>query len=121
MIYVYNTFLIYWTIVVELIPVIASAFSLHISVFFSSAALLYSAFCFKAMTLITLAQDVSFAWRLSLKPAIREYRERWFVLMMGGNEGEMMKRRKMMWDSRRGGAVMRNVADEPSFCLSAHS
>ena len=86
--------------------------AVHISFIFSRA-LFYSAFCFKAASLIILTRNVSFAWRLSLKPGIWEYEERWFVLMMGGDEGEMTKRRKMVWDRRRGGAVRRNVADEP--------
>lgn len=99
---------LWWNPPLWLLPLL----SVHISFIFSRA-LLYSAFCFKAATLITLAHDVSFAWRLSLQPAIGEYWERWFVLMMGGDEGEMTKGGKMIWDRRRGGAVKRNVADEP--------
>lgn len=109
----YSTFLINRVIVVEPTSLIAYPFSVRFFFFVFSRALLYSAFCFKAVALITLEHDVSFAWWLSLKPAIGQYWERWFVLMMGGNEGEMTKRRKMMWDRRRGGAVKRNVAAEP--------
>lgn len=53
------------------------------------------------------------AWRLSLQPAVGEYWWRWFVLMMGGDEGEMTKGGKTMRDRRRGGAVSRNADDEP--------
>lgn len=94
---------------------LSDCFSFFLCTFlsFSPKPFLYSVFCFKAATLITLARDVSFAWRLSLKPGIGEYGERWFVLMMGGDEGEMTKGRKMISDRRRGGSVRRNGADEP--------
>lgn len=75
--------------------------------------LCYSSFCFKAAALITLACHVSFAWQLSLRPCAGEYGERWFVLMMGVDEREMTKGRKMMWDRRRGRAVWKNVPDVP--------
>lgn len=74
---------------------------------------LSSVFCFKAATLITLVCNVSFARKLSLTPGVGEYEKRWFVLMVGCNEGEKTKGRKIIRDRRRGGAVMRNVADAP--------
>lgn len=110
---VYSTFLINRAIVVEPTSLIASPSLCAHSFHFLPKPLLYSAFCLKAATLITLARDVSFPWRLSLKPGVGEYGERWFVLMMGSDEGEMTKGRKMIWDRRRGGAVRRNVADGP--------
>lgn len=78
---------LWWNPPLWLLPLLAA----HISFNFSKA-LLYSAFCFKAPALITLAHDVSFAWRLSLRPGSGEYLERWFVLMMGGNKGERWRK-----------------------------
>lgn len=70
-------------------------------------------FCLKAATLITLARDACFAQRLLLTPSSGGYWDWWFVLMMGDNEGEMMKGRKTIWDRMKAGAVKENVADEP--------
>lgn len=44
-------------------------------------------------------------------PVLGEYGDRWFVLTTGGDGGEMMTGRKMIWDRSGGGAVRRNVAD----------
>ena len=103
---VYSPFLIKWAIVVE--PASLITLPSRCARFFSFSPKLSSTqpFCFKASTLITLACAVSFAWRLSLRPGAGEYGERWFVLMMGGDEGETTKGGTMTWDRRGGGVCL---------------
>lgn len=107
---VYSTFLISRFIVVEHTSLIASPFLLHsflsfslsspqvILLFQSSHFNYFSPWCELCMTAFAQARH----WGILAE----------MICINDGNEGEMTKDRRMIWDRKKEGPVRKNVADE---------